>query len=162
MQEMNSETSQNPGVHFPPPALFIVAILSGCGLEAVWSIPLSTLVAIPGCVLLGSVALGIGFAVLIWALSMFRRNQTAVYPNQPARLVVAGGPYQFSRNPMYVALTAITLGIALLADNLWMLLLLPVVLFVLTVFVIRREEAYLEKTFGEEYRAYQKRVRRWI
>lgn len=63
---------------------------------------------------------------------------------------------------MYVALTAITLGIALLADNLWMLLLLPVVLFVLTVFVIRREEAYLEKTFGEEYRAYQKRVRRWI
>lgn len=149
-------------MHFPPPTLFVVAILLGCGIEAVWPVPLRTLVALPGRVPLGWAAAAIGSAILIWALSTFKRNRTAVYPNQPARLVVCNGPYRFSRNPMYVALTAITLGVALLADNLWMLLLLPVVLFALTVFVIRREEAYLEQSFGVEYTDYVNRVRRWL
>ena len=63
---------------------------------------------------------------------------------------------------MYVALTAIASGVALLADNLWMLLLLPIVLCVLTRFVIQREEHYLATAFGDSYLSYQARVRRWL
>lgn len=100
--------------------------------------------------------------MLLWGLVTFLRARTAIYPNQPARQLVDHGPYRFSRNPMYVALTVVLIGVALLADNLWMLLLTPVVLCVLTVFVIRREEAYLTSTFGEHYTSYVNRVRRWL
>ena len=63
---------------------------------------------------------------------------------------------------MYVGLIAMTLGIGLLADNLWMLMLLPIAIVVLTIFVIKREERYLTDAFGDSYRGYQARVRRWL
>lgn len=166
MTELNvkSQTKQpqSPGVHFPPPALFVVAIGIGCGIEMVFPLPLTSLIPIPGRPLIGWIAIAVGAPMLLWALTTFRRSRTAVYPNQPASQIVCTGPYCFSRNPMYVALTCINFGVAMLADNLWMLLMLPIVLWFLTVFVIRREEAYLTEAFGEEYTTYLQRVRRWI
>lgn len=99
---------------------------------------------------------------MIWGLITFRSARTAIYPNQPARELVAKGPYRFSRNPMYVGLTIMTVGIGLLADNVWMLTMLPVTLIVLSKFVIQREEVYLRSEFGASYEEYQQRVRRWI
>ncbi|MFI5210728.1 MAG: methyltransferase family protein, partial [Gemmatimonadales bacterium] len=69
---------------------------------------------------------------------------------------------RFSRNPMYVGMTLLYLGIALWANSLWPLLLLPAVLVVMRRGVIAREEAYLERRFGDEYRSYRARVRRWL
>jgi protein-S-isoprenylcysteine O-methyltransferase Ste14 len=76
--------------------------------------------------------------------------------------MVTDGPYAFTRNPMYVSLTLIYVGLALLTRMLWPIIVLPVILALITVLVIRREERYLSDAFGEEYAAFKKRVRRWV
>ena len=159
---MEADEVQNPGVNFPPPTLFVVSGICGSAMEAKFSLPLSALLIVPAQMVLGWSSTILGIALLAWAMATFAARKTAIYPNQPARELVAHGPYRISRNPMYVALTAIASGVALLADNLWMLLLLPVVLCVLTRFVIQREEHYLATAFGDSYLSYQARVRRWL
>ena len=72
------------------------------------------------------------------------------------------GPFQFSRNPLYVSLTLFYIGIAIAAQSLWALALLIVVLTLMQRGVIEREERYLEHKFGAEYVRYKERVRRWI
>ena len=71
-------------------------------------------------------------------------------------------PYRFTRNPMYLGLVFVTAGLALLANALWPLILLPVVIVILRRAVIDREERYLTAKFGEEYLQYKARVRRWF
>jgi protein-S-isoprenylcysteine O-methyltransferase Ste14 len=78
-------------------------------------------------------------------------------PNQ----VILGGPYGFSRNPMYVASTLVYVGIALVANAAWSLLLLPVVLLATHV-VVLAEERSLEGRFGAAYRSYKTSVRRYV
>jgi protein-S-isoprenylcysteine O-methyltransferase Ste14 len=78
----------------------------------------------------------------------------------PARIVIAG-PYAHSRNPMYVAWTALYVGIAFVLNSVWLLLLLPIVL-VLIHLVVLREERALKRRFGAEYAAYQSRTRRYL
>ena len=153
---------RSPSVHFPPPLLFALAIAGGWAIERKYPLPLSSLVPIPVQVVTGWALIVMGFSLMAWGLATFRLARTAVYPNQPARQLVAKGPYRFSRNPMYVGLTIMTTGIGLLADNIWMLMILPVVLTVISKFVIRREERYLQHAFGASYEDYLKRVRRWI
>ena len=157
-----SVKTRNPGVQYPPPVLFVISCLSGVVIESQYPLPLTTLVEIPGLILVGCVSAGLGTGLLLWGLLTFRRARTAVYPNKPAKTLVVHGPFQFTRNPMYVALTLISLGVSLLADNVWMLMLLPVTLATLTFFVIQREEAYLAGEFEEHWAEYSRRVRRWL
>lgn len=159
---LQTDKVQNPGVHFPPPALFVVSCICGSAIESIFPMPLSDMFRIPAQMPLGWVAIVLGTALIGWAMATFAVRKTAIYPNRPAREMVAEGPYRISRNPMYVALTVITCGVSLLADNFWMLLLLPPVLWALTRFVIRREENYLAGAFGESYANYKARVRRWL
>jgi len=91
-----------------------------------------------------------------------KRAGTNIRPDQPTLAVVSDGPFRFTRNPLYLALTGLYVGITLLADALWPLLLLVPVLVVLQWGVVAREERYLEAKFGEPYRAYKARVRRWV
>ena len=92
----------------------------------------------------------------------FRRARTSPIPVKPTTAIVETGPYRFTRNPMYVGLTLLYLGLTLWVGSLWPLLLLPVALFALQRFVIAREERYLEAKFGDQYLRYKARVRRWI
>jgi len=118
----------------------------------------------------GGVALArIGFGILIvgvglatWGIVTFRRARTAVIPHHAASQLVASGPYRFTRNPMYVGLTIVYTGGAVVLNSAWPLILLPVVLIVLAHFVVVREEQYLNDAFGDEYAAYRSRVRRWL
>jgi len=87
---------------------------------------------------------------------------TNVRPDQPSLAIVTDGPFRFSRNPMYLATTGLYLGLTLLVNTAWPLILLSPMLLVLHWGVIRREERYLEAKFGEPYRAYKSRVRRWV
>jgi protein-S-isoprenylcysteine O-methyltransferase Ste14 len=97
-----------------------------------------------------------GLLLVAWAV----RTAADVDLERPNQLV-RGGPYAFSRNPMYVAWTLAYVGIALVADAAWPLLLLPVVLAV-THIVIVREERSLERRFGAAYRSYKRSVRRYL
>ena len=104
-----------------------------------------------------------GFALSAWARLTFRKNSAEIYPwSQAHSAFVTGGPFRFSRNPMYLGLIVIGIGAALVAGT-WLMWLVPVLLFVLDNFVIVPfEERSMERTFGESYRAYRARVRRWI
>jgi protein-S-isoprenylcysteine O-methyltransferase Ste14 len=97
-----------------------------------------------------------------WAFGTFLRARTTPHPNHPVSALVTWGPYRVSRNPMYVGLTCFTAGLALLANTPWILAALPPVWLALRRLVIDREEAYLERRFGEEYRTFVARTRRWL
>jgi protein-S-isoprenylcysteine O-methyltransferase Ste14 len=104
----------------------------------------------------------IGSLLAGWGLVVFFRIRTAIMPIRPASHLVASGPYRFSRNPMYVGLSVLYLGLALLFNVVWPIVLLPLVVFALYHLVIRREERYLADAFGDAYAAYRQRVRRWL
>lgn len=110
----------------------------------------------------GLAAIAVGVAVVIQGHRLFRRAGTTVPTGLPTDALVNDGLYRYSRNPIYVGLTAIYAGVALLADNLWMVGLLIPILIVMQRGVIAREEAYLTGKFGDAYLAYKSRVRRWF
>lgn len=152
----------HPGVRIPPPTFFAAGFLIAYLIHRALPVPIVGPRMVEVHVIGGwALVLG-GLALLAWAGFTFARARTAIYPNRPARLLVQSGPYGFSRNPMYVGLTAAYLGGTLLMNSAWPLLVLPMVLISISYFVIRREERYLEGAFGESYREYSRRVRRWL
>jgi len=80
----------------------------------------------------------------------------------PTTVIVSVGVYRLTRNPMYFSLAILYLGITCWVNSIWCLLLLFPVLIVVNEGVIKREEKYLEKKFGDEYLKYKSTVRRWI
>jgi protein-S-isoprenylcysteine O-methyltransferase Ste14 len=112
-----------------------------------------------------AVAIGLtaaGLIVVFWGIATFRAHRTAVFPNQPAARIVRTGPYRFTRNPMYTGMTTAYVGLALMLNDAWPLIFLPIVLVLLVSLVIQREERYLASAFPAEYDAYRRRVRRWL
>ena len=99
---------------------------------------------------------------MLWAIATFWRHRTSAIPHRPASCLVCVGPYARSRNPMYLGLSIAYIGLALLTGILWPVVLLPLVLTILVLLVVRREERYLADAFGTEYAAYRARVRRWM
>lgn len=91
-----------------------------------------------------------------------QRVGTNVLPTQPTLALATDGPYRYSRNPLYIAAIGVYLGVTLWVNGLAPLLLLPPMAWVLHQGIVLREERYLTAKFGESYRAYQARVRRWF
>lgn len=153
---------RGPGVPFPPPFVFVAGWL------VAWWLNTRIDFVIHGTgpgglqLALGTGLMAAGLLLVGSGLVTFTYARTAVMPTRPARQLVAWGPYRFTRNPMYVGLTALYLGLTLLLNMAWPLVTLPVVLIVMTVVVIRREERYLRQAFGGDYEAYCRRVRRWL
>jgi len=98
----------------------------------------------------------------MFGLHEFMRAGTEVSPHRPSTALATGGIYSHTRNPLYLALTLVYLGIAAATDDLWLLPLTVPLLVVTRYGVIWREERYLRVRFGEKYRHYKERVRRWI
>ena len=90
------------------------------------------------------------------------RAGTSFRTQRPTTAIVTDGPFGYSRNPIYVALTLLYLGIGMLINGLWVLLLIVPVLVVIQLGVVAREECYLERKFGDEYLCYRRRVRCWL
>ena len=159
MGEGNGNGSDNPGVIAPPPLIYAVALV--CGILANRSYPVALL---PRALNrgLGLLLVGGGLVTGATAIYTIRNAGSNENPYKPATAVVAGGPYRYTRNPMYVGFTLIYAGISAMANALPPLLLLPAVFAVMRRGVIEREERYLEGKFGEEYLRYKGRVRRWI
>jgi len=114
------------------------------------------------CGMCGVVAIAIGVGVLLWAWWLFRKSGTPTRPTAQATALVTSGPFRFSRNPMYLAIVALLLGIAVWVGSLPMLI-APVGFFVvMSLAVIPAEERRLRETFGEAYLSFTQRVRRWV
>lgn len=156
---MAESSTDSPGVMACPPLIFVGAL--GLGLFLHWLMPVHPLPAwlsrpLGGVFCLASVAAG------IWGSATMRRAGTNVRPDRPVTALVTGGPFQFTRNPLYLSLTALYLGITLLCDALWPLATLVPLLAVVRWRIVLREERFLEAKFGDAYRAYKTRVRRWL
>jgi len=152
----------HPGVRFPPPFLFVGGFVAGLLLHRALPLALASGGPAPLSVWLGWAAVALGLVLGAWAMFTFLGARTAIIPHRPATEVVQTGPYRLSRNPMYVALGLVYVGLALWLNRLWPLLLLPLVYVLLYRLVVRREERYLKSAFGEAYGAYRRRVRRWV
>jgi len=110
----------------------------------------------------GGVLIGLAVALAVWGRRAMARADTDPNPRHPATALVVDGPFRHSRNPLYISLTVFYVGLTLAVNTLWPLVLLPIVLVVIQRGVVEREERYLERKFGEAYRIYRARVRRWV
>jgi protein-S-isoprenylcysteine O-methyltransferase Ste14 len=111
---------------------------------------------------LGIALLVLGVCLFGWFVSALTRAGTPVAPYSQTTAIVTTGPYRLSRNPGYLSMTLIYVGIALVADAPWTLVTLVPAVLVVHFGVIAREESYLERLFGDEYLRYKQRTRRWL
>lgn len=146
-----------PGIVVPPPVVFLLGFLAGMGLDAVLELQRF---ALPGFV--GPTLIVLGAALGLWGAATFRRHRTGILPHQAAVTVVTTGPYRLTRNPMYLGLATVYVGTAILLGRVGPLLLMLPTIAALHRLVIAREERYLAIKFGDEYRRYRQRVRRWL
>jgi protein-S-isoprenylcysteine O-methyltransferase Ste14 len=151
------------GIVVRPPLLVLGALAVGFVIDYLWPLGLIG-IAVPRAtrIILGIGLFVAGGVLAAWAFEHFRRAGTKIPTSQPTLALVTGGPYRHSRNPIYTAMGIAFLGIALAADSVWLFALLIPVMVVLRYGVIAREEAYLARKFGEEYRRYTTSVRRWL
>lgn len=145
-------------VRIPPPVWLLGMIVVALVVDALIQLPAIVQQRPAGVALIVA-----GLALAMSARLTFQRNSAEIYPwSETHSALVTSGPFRFSRNPMYLGLHVIGLGVALVAGT-WLMWLVPVVLFVLVNFVIVPfEERSMERVFGDAYRAYQASVRRWI
>ena len=152
----------NPGVIAFPPLIWAVMVVASLLFHFfVIGVPMSIL---PHVISLG---VGIGLFIIapllaIPAMWQMKAAGTNVHPSEPSTTVVRGGPYRFTRNPMYLALTLLQISVAFLLNDAITLLFAAALALILHFGVILREERYLEAKFAEEYLALKRTVRRWI
>lgn len=156
-----TEDTDSANVRFPPPLIYLLLLVLG-----IWT---GRKLNLPGIGLdesavtvIGALLAVIGIIVNLAGAGLFHKLRTAIIPFKPATKLVTSGIYGWTRNPMYLGMALIYAGIAILFDSILALALLPLVLAIIQTNVIAREEVYLERRFGDAYRDYKRRVRRWI
>mgnify|MGYP000368126130 CR=1 FL=1 len=150
-------------VRFFPPGIPLLAILGGWLLQRILPLSLPFLPDPPLRYLLGgTIAVGAVLLLGAWPVLLFRRHGQSANPWKPTPRLEEGGAYRFTRNPMYLQMVLVCVGVAVALANGWILLLVPVVGWALKRLAIEPEEAYLEGRFGQAYLDYKRRVRRWL
>lgn len=160
MEAMETQKApDNPGVIAIPPLLYIGMLLVALIAQHFYPITyVPEFLHIKAGVLLISISLPIAGSA-VWQM---RRAHTAIDVRKPTNAIVTQGMFRFSRNPMYLSLTLLYLGLSTLMNSAWGLIGIVPLLVLMQRGVIAREERYLEKKFGAQYLWYKKRVRRWI
>lgn len=145
----------------PPPLFFLLCGGLGVLLEHLHPLPIGHYSRMTGVYAACLIIIG-GSSIGLWALREMRRNRTPVEPWKTPVQLVTSGPFRFSRNPIYVMFVAVMIAVAVAADSLWLVLSAVLLIVVLDLAVIRREETLLGQLFGGEYAEYRSRVRRWL
>ena len=104
----------------------------------------------------------LALALFAWAVVTMRRGGASIPTGEPTDAIVQRGPFNFSRNPLYLSMVLLLLGLGFVKNTVWFLALAGLAAILLTRAVIVPEERYLERKFGETYLDYKRRVRRWI
>jgi len=148
-----------PRTLIPPPLVYAIALFAAWWLQRRLPLTLDLgELARP----LGWTLIGIGLAGFAWALAAIWGPRTTVNPYKAASNLVTRGPFRYSRNPIYLFDWFVYAGAMVLLRTAWPLLLAPLVFLVMRFMVIAHEESHLEAHFGDEYRDYKARVRRWL
>jgi protein-S-isoprenylcysteine O-methyltransferase Ste14 len=148
------------GVIALPPFIFLGFLVAATVLEAVAPLPVLGAYALAR-YLSGAALAACGFVLIGMGMRRFVAAGTNIPPNLPTTALVVDGIYGWTRNPLYLGTTLLYLGLSVAAGSLWAIALVVPLLWVINVGVIAREERYLERKFGDAYRAYKGRVRRW-
>jgi protein-S-isoprenylcysteine O-methyltransferase Ste14 len=142
-----------------PPVAIGAPLLAGWLATLVWGDPVA----------LGGWWVVAGWALVLvflgwngWSLWLFGRYRTGLLPGQPTYAMIEQGPYRLSRNPLYLGLLGLYLGLALLAPTFWGLVLFPAAVLLVRWGAILPEERFLRERFGPPYEDYTRRVRRWL
>jgi len=146
--------------HVPlPPLVYLAGIAAGFGVD--WLIPVRGLSPTTQLVV-GVPIVVLAIALVLMSAWELQRAGTSPLHERPTTKVISRGLYGMSRNPIYVAMTLGSVGVAITADRLWVLAATVIAVLVIDRMVIVREETFLEAKFGDDYLAYKARVRRWI
>ena len=143
-----------------PPLTWALAVIVGLALD--WLLPLPFLPTGLPAALLGAMVFVLALALFAWAIITITRAGSSVPTNRPTTTIVDSGPFRFTRNPIYTGMFLGLIGLAIAFDNLWLLVTLVPFVLVIRYGVVAREEDYLERKFGDIYRGYRSRVRRWL
>lgn len=157
------EQKDAANVRFFPPAVPLLTIFIGAGLEWLW--PISSVYTPPSPAryyIGGTIVVGAFLLFGLWSVLLFRRGGQSENPWKPTPHIEERGPFRLTRNPMYLQMILICIGFSVAFANWWVLLLTPLAVWALQTLAIKPEEAYLEAKFGETYLAYRRKVRRWI
>ena len=157
---MESDAHLGPGVKVPPPIIYLAALFLGLGLDYLW--PTAPLLSLWGYVI-GSILMIANIPIMPPVLARFKKSKNPFLNfRKPTMVLITDGPYKYSRNPSYISLTLLYLGLGFAFNNGWVLGLSLPVLLIMDLLVVRREERHLEAKFGEEYLQYKSVVRRWL
>jgi len=155
-----TDTTDTANVIMRPPIAWAVAVLVGLALN--WFMPLPLVSAAVPAGWLGTMVFALALALVAWAIATITRADSNVPTSLPTTTLVDTGPYRFTRNPIYLGMVLGLIGLAIAFNSLWLLLTLVPFALAIRYGVIAREEAYLERKFGDVYRRYRARVRRWL
>ena len=154
-------SSDHAGVTFPPILTIVPPFVAGLLLHFLWTqlrfFPEWWIGLAAGWPLVVA-----GVLLLTWSVRTMFRADVDPDPNEPTTAIIATGPYALSRNPIYVSFNTVYVGIAFMVNTVWPIAVLPVGIALLYYGVIARDESYLDREFGDEYRQYKARVRRWV
>jgi len=154
------ETVNTAQVIVRPPLAWGLAIIAGLVLNRI--MPLRFLPAGLPARWLGAIVFILALALFAWAIVTITRAGSNVPTNRPTTTIVDSGPFRYTRNPIYLGMLLALIGLAVAFDTLWLLVMLVLFWLVIRYGVVAREEAYLERKFGDVYRGYRSRVRRWL
>jgi len=163
MNKMNKpiNTSKGPGVYVPPPLFYVITFIAAVLIQG--KIPLSDVQFQLRITKIGGITLLIiALFFLVRSLRQFFLSKNTIILIKPASSLQTTGVYKISRNPMYVGLAIVYLGITCLIGNWWNIILFPLLLLIVQEYIIKREEKYLELEFGQDYEEYTRKVRRWL
>lgn len=157
-QSPTAEKLELPKIVTRPPHLLLLALMAGITLD--WLLTsydgMSAIGVIGFLLFVGAIA------TVKWSFNTMEAAGTTVPTDTPVDAIVKDGPYQYSRNPIYTAFLFGFIGLSFMANSLWMFLMVIPLFFALALGVIIPEEEYLLQTFGEDYKEYKKKVRRWL
>lgn len=150
-------------VKFFPPGIPLIAIVLGVVLNRMWPLPfLSPVSGQLRHVVGGFIVVGAFLFLGVWSVLLFRRSGQNENPWKPTPSLQTSGPFSVTRNPMYLQMVMVCIGVAIVLGNWWIFMLVPAVVWALQYAAIGPEETYLEHRFGDTYLDYKRRVRRWI
>ena len=156
MSEMQED---HASVKIHPPVLLLIHIFAAFLLNRLFPLPF----AFPKILVwVGYLLILAGLGLAFGAAGRFMKSQTTLDPHGSVTEIVTSGPYHFSRNPIYLGFVCLLSGFLFIFGSYWGLILSPVLMVSLFQLVIKHEETYLEKKFGDVYKRYRSRVRRWL
>lgn len=143
----------HPGIYIPPPLFYAAIFIAAVLIQKL--VPINKYFFYTAASkILGSVMILIGLGFNFPALLLFRKTKNTVITVKPANSLQTTGIYSVSRNPMYVSLLLFYIGLSFIIGNWWHLILIPVLLLIVQEYVIKREEEYLVRRFGQSYLEY--------